>query len=103
MATTTPKIAVGLCPRCRHPLDGHIDASQSLDCEVCECSVERSVEPLFLDTTWAEAIETDRCRGCGGTEVEHRWMTDMVIMRNLDEWKCNDCGLRWAKHSDPLA
>ena len=57
----------------------------------------------MLDTTWPEAVEYCICRACGSTEVEHRWMADMTIMRNLDEWKCNACGLRWAKHTDPLS
>lgn len=38
---------------------------------------------------------------CGSTDVEHRWMADPIRCRNLDEWKCNECGLHWARWSEP--
>jgi hypothetical protein len=52
-----------------------------------------------------ERVGSVRCwdDNCRSEEIEHRWMADPVRCRNLDEWKCNACGFRWARWSEPLA
>lgn len=53
--------------------------------------------------TTEELAGSVRCydNTCASTDIEHRWMADPIRCRNLDEWKCNECGLHWARWSEP--
>lgn len=55
--------------------------------------------------TTQERDSSVRCydNECASTDIEHRWLADPIKLQNLDEWKCNECGLHWARWSEPQA
>lgn len=56
-----------------------------------------------MSTTDEGTDSVTRCydEQCSSTDIEHRLVADPIQLQSLDEWKCNGCGLRWARWLEP--